>query len=118
MADVSPFSLLVDELKTEDIEAKTRAIRKIKTVAAALGPDRTRDELLPLINESTDDEDEVLLLLAEQIGFLVDMVGGASHVPQLLIPLEALAAVEETVVREKATESIAACIAAMDAADC
>ena len=118
MADVSPFSLLVDELKTEDIEAKTRAIRKIKTVAAALGPDRTRDELLPLINESTDDEDEVLLLLAEQIGFLVDMIGGAAHVPKLLIPLEALAAVEETVVREKATESIAACIAAMDTADC
>lgn len=103
----------MEEMDTDDTEAKTRAVKKIKTVAAALGPERTRNELIPFINESTDDEDEVLLLLAEQLGFLATMVGGAEHAACLLEPLEALASVEETVVREKATEAISLTIGVM-----
>lgn len=53
--------------------------------------------------ESMDDEDEVLLALAEEIGRLVDYVGGKSFAHVLISPLEKLAAVEETVVREKAS---------------
>jgi serine/threonine-protein phosphatase 2A regulatory subunit A len=43
----------------------------------------------------------VLLALAEELGKLVDVIGGASFAHVLLAPLENLAAVEETVVREK-----------------
>ena len=51
--------------------------------------------------ESIDDEDEVLLALAEELGNFVDYVGGPQYAHLLLAPLENLAAVEETVVRDK-----------------
>ena len=40
-------------------------MRNLGTVAVALGPERTRQELLPYILELMDDEEEVLLTLAE-----------------------------------------------------
>jgi serine/threonine-protein phosphatase 2A regulatory subunit A len=48
-----------------------------------------------------EDEDEVLLALAEELGNLVDYIGGPPFSHILLGPLENLANVEETVVREK-----------------
>ena len=95
----------MEEMDTDDTEAKTRAVKKIKTVAAALGPERTRNELIPFLNESIDDEDEVLLALAEELGNFVAYVGGAAHANALLPPLETLATVEETVVRDQARTS-------------
>lgn len=52
------------------------------------------------------DEDEVLLALAEQLGNFTPLVGGPDYVYCLLPPLENLATVEETVVRDKAVESL------------
>ena len=52
------------------------------------------------------DEDEVLLALAEQLGSFTPLVGGADYAHILLTPLESLATVEETVVRDKAVESL------------
>jgi serine/threonine-protein phosphatase 2A regulatory subunit A len=43
----------------------------------------------------------VLLALAEELGGLIDFIGGPSFAHTLLTPLENLAAVEETVVRDK-----------------
>jgi serine/threonine-protein phosphatase 2A regulatory subunit A len=43
----------------------------------------------------------VLLALAEELGNFVEFVGGGVHAHLLLPPLETLAAVEETAVREK-----------------
>ena len=44
--------------------------------------------------------------MAEELGKFIPMVGGAAHAHVLLTPLEALSMVEETVVRDKAVESI------------
>src|SRR3546814_1430434 len=52
----------------------------------------------------SDDEDEVLLALAEQLGKFVDHIGGPEESKCLLEPLEKLATVEETVVRDKRSE--------------
>ncbi|NXW58148.1 2AAA phosphatase, partial [Eurystomus gularis] len=52
--------------------------------------------------------DEVLLALAEQLGTFTALVGGPEFVHCLLPPLESLATVEETVVRDKAVESLRA----------
>ena len=41
----------------------------------ATGPERTRTELLEFLCESLDDEDEVLLALADELGRFVDLVG-------------------------------------------
>ena len=48
----------------------------------------------------------MLLALAEQFGKFVPYVGGAQYSHVLLSPLEHLAKVEETVVRDKAVESM------------
>ena len=48
-----------------------------------------------------DDEDEVLLVLAEELGGFAEYVGGKEHAWTVLGPLENLAAVEETLVRDK-----------------
>jgi serine/threonine-protein phosphatase 2A regulatory subunit A len=46
------------------------------------------------------------LALGEELGGLVDLVGGKDYAHVLLGPLESLAGVEETVVRDRAVESI------------
>ncbi|KAI8848938.1 armadillo-type protein [Chytridium lagenaria] len=102
-----PIAVLIDELKHDDVALRLNAIRRLGIIALALGPDRTRDELIPFLDESIDDEDEVLLALAEELGNFVEYVGGPTFAHILLVPLETLAAVEETVVRDKAVESIA-----------
>ena len=56
--------------------------------------------------ETIYDEDEVLLALAEQLGQFTSLVGGPDYVHCLLRPLESLATVEETVVRDKAVDSL------------
>ncbi|KAJ3206664.1 hypothetical protein HDU82_004367 [Entophlyctis luteolus] len=103
--DLYPIAVLIDELKHEDLALRLAAIKRISTIALALGPERTREELVPFLDESIDDEDEVLLALAEELGSFVEFVGGAAFAHLLLAPLETLSAVEETVVREKAVES-------------
>jgi len=108
MADdtLYPVAILIDELKNENIQLRLNSIRRLSTIAVALGMQRTRDELIPFLNDSIDDEDEVLIALAEELGNFVEYVGGADFASVLLIPLETLATVEETVVRDKAVESL------------
>ena len=78
----------------------------MSTIALALGVERTRSELIPFLTDTIYDEDEVLLALAEQLGTFTPLVGGSEHVNCLLPPLESLATVEETIVRDKAVESL------------
>lgn len=59
-------------------------------------------ELLPFLSESVDDEDEVLIALAESLGEMVPFVGGNAHAHHLLTLLEMLLTSEETTVRGKA----------------
>ncbi len=61
---------------------------------------------MPFLSENVDDEDEVLLAQAEQLGNFVPYVGGPQHAYLLLPLLETLSTVEETVVRDKAVESL------------
>ena len=51
--------------------------------------------------EFIDDEDDILLSLAEELGNLIELVGGASFAHLLFTPLETLAGVEESSVRDK-----------------
>lgn len=102
-----PIAILIDELKSDDVSLRLNAIHRISTIALALGPERARDELIPFLQDSLDDEDEVLLALAEELGSgFVEYLGGPLYAHLLLGPLENLAAVEETCVRDKATDSI------------
>ncbi|XP_044732294.1 serine/threonine-protein phosphatase 2A 65 kDa regulatory subunit A alpha isoform isoform X2 [Chrysoperla carnea] len=101
-----PIAVLIDELKNEDVQLRLNSIKKLSTIAIALGVERTRSELIPFLTETIYDEDEVLLALAEQLGGFTNLVGGPDYAHCLLPPLESLATIEETVVRDKAVESL------------
>lgn len=47
--ELYPIAVLVDELKNEDVQLRLNAIRNLSTIAMALGPQRTRDELIPFL---------------------------------------------------------------------
>jgi len=104
--DLYPIAILIDELKNEDIQLRLNSIKRLGTIALALGEERTRSELIPFLHENTDDEDEVLLAMAEELGGFVSHVGGLEYGYHLLAPLETFSMVEETVVRDKAVESL------------
>lgn len=107
----------------DDVLLRLNAIHRLSTIALALGPERTRDELIPFLDgaqfpgrniklalttcgpDSVEDEDEVLTALAEELGNFVEYVGGAEYAHVLLAPLENLAAIEEPLVRDKVRES-------------
>lgn len=100
--ELYPIAILIDELKSEDVNLRLNAIHRISTIALALGPQRAREELIPFLQDSLDDEDEVLLALADELGKGMDeYLGGKKYAHLLLGPLENLAAVEETLVRDK-----------------
>jgi serine/threonine-protein phosphatase 2A regulatory subunit A len=103
---VYPIAILIDELKNEDVQLRLNSIRRLPVISKALGTERTRLELIPYLNDSIDDEDEVLLAMAEELGKFVPYVGGPHHATCLLVPLESLCNVEEAVVREKAVASL------------
>lgn len=50
------------------LQLRLNSIKKLSTIALALGEERTRTELVPFLTETIYDEDEVLLALAEQLG--------------------------------------------------
>lgn len=104
--ELATVAVLIDELRHDDVQVRLNSVKKLQTISKALGPVRTRDELVPYLNEFIDDEDDILLALAEELGHLIDLVGGVEYAHALFIPLETLSSVEETVVREKAVESI------------
>uniref|UniRef100_A0A336M5T6 Protein phosphatase PP2A regulatory subunit A n=1 Tax=Culicoides sonorensis TaxID=179676 RepID=A0A336M5T6_CULSO len=112
-----PIAVLIDELKNEDIQLRLNSIKKLSTIALALGEERTRTELIPFLTESIYDEDEVLLALAEQLGNFTSLVGGPEFAMYLIPPLESLANIEETVVRDKAVESLRTVASQHSAAD-
>jgi serine/threonine-protein phosphatase 2A regulatory subunit A len=92
----------MDELRSEDVQLRLNAIHSIPTIALALGPERSRDELVPFLQDSVDDEDEVLLALGEELGkHFEEYIGGKEFAHLLLGPLENLCSVEETLVRDK-----------------
>jgi serine/threonine-protein phosphatase 2A regulatory subunit A len=106
--DVYPMAVLIEELKSKDIKRRINSVKNLDTIAIALGPEKTRIELLPFINgkcnlklDLLDDEEEVLILLAETLGNFIDHVGGPSYSMSLIRPLEQLTIVEENSVRDK-----------------
>ncbi|ESR55104.1 hypothetical protein CICLE_v10022447mg [Citrus x clementina] len=101
-----PIAVLIDELKNDDIQLRLNSIRRLSTIARALGEERTPKELIPFLSENNDDDDEVLLAMAEELGVFIPYVGGVEHAHVLLPPLETLCTVEETCMRDKAVESL------------
>ena len=69
------------------------------------------------MSDPQEDDDEFLLVLAEKLGGLLQLVGGSQHAHTLLAPLETLAASDENSVRAAAVTSMQAIIKGMTASD-
>ena len=95
---------------------RLNSVKNLIPIAKALGPERTRTELIPFLSgirisdnnllELTDDEDEVLVILAEILGGFTELVGGSTHGMVLIKLLENLACAEETVIRDQVLETM------------
>ena len=99
-SEISHAALLVDQLKNDDANIRVNAYQHLDQIARALGPDRTRDELIPFITNSIDDEDEVLFTIAGKLSELMPYVGGPQYAHMILEPLELLGVVEDHSVRD------------------
>lgn len=44
-----PIAVLIDELRNEDVQLRLNSIRKLSTIALALGVERTRKELIQFL---------------------------------------------------------------------
>ena len=104
-----PIAIMIDELKSSDQKKRINSVKNLGTVAIALGQERTRQELLPYILELMDDEEEVLLTLAEILPSQLEFAGGPQYAEHVLRPLEKLCASEETTVRDKVSVFFANC---------
>ncbi|CAJ0596037.1 unnamed protein product [Cylicocyclus nassatus] len=59
-------------------------------IAVLIDELRNEDKLIQFLTDTIHDEDEVLLILAEQLGNFTPLVGGPEYVHCLLPPLENL----------------------------
>jgi len=105
---VDPIKLFKDDLHAESMDVRISCLKRLRTVGLSLGPERACSELIPLLKAWSTGavEDELLLLEAEALGGFVDVVGGVKNAPCILEILQILCSTEETVVREKAAESM------------
>lgn len=111
---VSTVALLIDDLSSEDPNAKLHSIQRLGQIAALLGADRTVDELVPMLSELIDKIDsnpELMLNMAEQLGNLTALIGDSGsksvgHAVSLLNPLETIVSSDDAMVREKAIEAL------------
>lgn len=74
-----------------------------------MGPERTADELVPMLTELIDKIDcnpELMMHLSEQLGNLTEILQDNDHVVQLCDPLEVMVGNDDQVVREKAIKSL------------
>eukprot|EP01031_Cornospumella_fuschlensis_P025713 gene25713-31052_t len=106
MNDLSPFDFFRQETSHADAVVRTEAMKKVALVAALMGPEKTRTDMLAYLQTKVDDLDQVLLVLSEKLEKFVPLVGGPEHA-HLLIPLfEALCDIEEVTVRNVAATSV------------
>ncbi|CAG9332244.1 unnamed protein product [Blepharisma stoltei] len=102
--DINPLEFLIEELSTDETYVKVNAIHRLQIIATILGPEKTKTELLPYLATLTHLEDEVLFALAQELGEFHPFLPGEAS--SLLPLLEALAALDETLIREQAVKSL------------
>lgn len=106
------------EVTCDDAQRRVDAMRRVRYIAHALGEENTVHRLLPLlegllylislicIELIKTSDDEVLYVLAKEYVSLAKHIGRESNRTLLILPLTLLANRDESVVRERAVESL------------
>eukprot|EP00519_Triparma_laevis_P004690 CAMPEP_0182499444 /NCGR_PEP_ID=MMETSP1321-20130603/7691_1 /TAXON_ID=91990 /ORGANISM="Bolidomonas sp., Strain RCC1657" /LENGTH=607 /DNA_ID=CAMNT_0024703647 /DNA_START=53 /DNA_END=1876 /DNA_ORIENTATION=- len=103
---LSPMQLFEEQISTLDASLRLDAMCRLKLVGEAMGKKETLGSLIPFLREHTDDDDEMLLKMAQELGTMVPSLIPGSEASSLISILEILAGVEETVVRSAAIQSL------------
>ncbi|CCW59834.1 unnamed protein product [Phytomonas sp. EM1] len=106
MEQIESVKKMIDNLRSEDPELRLSSMRGIHLIAATLGPERTRDELLLYLTDYLDDNDDVLRVFANALGTMLPEVGGVAYITSLLNPLEILCSLDEVTVRDEIVASL------------
>jgi serine/threonine-protein phosphatase 2A regulatory subunit A len=112
--DLYQVAILVDQLKHDDVQQRVNAFSNLERIASALGHERTRDELIPFIADSIEDEDVVISVIADKLGPLAAYLRGTDYLHVLIRPLELLVCGEESQIRDKALQSAEEIVARMN----
>lgn len=126
--NLQPIALLVDELKSDQLQTRLNAYKKLPIISLALGPERTRIELVPFlqsilpsshhyryyyyshyfIDSISSEEDEIVAELANQIqdNFVLECLGGSSHAFLLIPIIEILLSADESIIRQNTIDSL------------
>jgi len=109
---MDPLELLKADLSEGNHEEVISSLKKLTIIASAMGPERTRNELIPFLSEycqedNDDFHDESITVVGAELGKFAPLVGANEHVHLLLPILESLACADETAVRSAAVTSIA-----------
>lgn len=129
---VDPVEVLKTDLLTQEIEVQLEAVRGVAAVALAIGPEKTRDDLISTIDTICFPDphegytlqlkdgnlgimEEVLREIARLMdSSIVPLLGGDEHILPVLLLLQKLSVSDETVVREAAINSIISIAKAVD----
>jgi len=107
--DLGALELLREELQSEETFLKVNALHRLPVICKVLGPELVKNQLLPYLNGHfhtglLGEDEEVLFSLARELTSLQPYLRG--NIALLIPPLEALAAMDETLVREEAVRSL------------
>ena len=83
-------------------------MRQLDRIASALGPKRSREELVQFLCSCCDDDDEVLMALCEQLPKIVIRLGGDTYAHLIMEPLRLLASSDSKIVRDAAVQQLIA----------
>lgn len=111
------LNFFIEELNSDNVHHRLFAANNISLVAAAMGPDHARTDLMQFLMSANQLDGEVQMSLAGGLGTLIKYVGGAEYAHVLLGPLKVLASAEESIVRDKAIESMGTICDAIPAAN-
>ncbi|OHS97142.1 HEAT repeat family protein [Tritrichomonas foetus] len=104
--DIDEIRKMISAIRTDDHNVRLNALSNLHLIAKVLGPERTRTELIPYTIETTDHNPHDLSIIGEELGKLLNDVGGPSHIKILLEALRTLCENEDILIREPATDSI------------
>jgi len=104
----SPFDFFRQETSNIDVEIRTEAMKKAALIAALMGPDKSRSEMLPYLQTKKDELDQVLVAMADKLSKFLPLIGGPDYAHTLITLFEVLCEAEEITVREATVSSVCA----------
>lgn len=107
--EIDPLEVInffIKELSNDNVHHRIYAANNISVIAASIGPEHCRKELVEFLMCADEFDPDVQFCLAACLGSLVKYVGGPEYAHVLFPPLQILAAANEPVIREKAIESM------------